>query len=182
MNLKDRESLTILLNQSKEIYQGTSRLVQWTVEDSEHLDDIMNSKEFQKDIGNRIARLTGSRTQTGVVPLLLILKAWQRTKAVYSFSRELVDDISRTDDTSLYISLLERLPFKDMLYFFPEEVFPMFEEEIAGMYVHLERHPGQVWVFFYCINRNRSVISRLLPGVAIEHIILSRSSFCCERL
>ena len=46
--------------------------------------------------------------------------------------------MSQTADSSIYVSLLERLPFKDMLFFFPEEGLPLLNDErILGMYVHI---------------------------------------------
>jgi len=76
--------------------------------------------------------------------------------------------MTRTDDTSLYISLLERLPFKDMLFFFPEGAFPiLLDEEIAGMYIHIERHHELLWVFFNCLNRTYKNGSQVLPGICI---------------
>ncbi|MBR0161934.1 MAG: hypothetical protein IJQ02_11725 [Oscillospiraceae bacterium] len=171
MSQRDRDSLQILLDQTFEIYQGVSRLVQWSAADSEYLDTLMESKEWQKDIDRRIVRATGSRMQAGMIPLFLSLKAWQRTKAVYSFERVFVEDMARTEDTSLYISLLDHLPYRDMLFFFPEEVLPMLEEEIAGLYVHLERQPGQMWMLCNSMNRNRKVPSRVLPGTEIAFLI-----------
>ena len=167
MNQKDRDSLTTLLNQNKEKYQTLSRRIHWTEADSACLDDTPNSKEQREDIAYRILRITGSKEM--VRPLLIPLlayKAWQRTKAVYSFNREFIDAISRTDDTEIITPLLECLPFKDMLFFFPEGVLPTIDdEETAGVYVHVEKHPEHLWINFNFIDRSLKNGHQIYPGI-----------------
>ena len=168
MNQADRDSLTALLNQTRDIFQKISHQIHWSPADSEQLDDLMNSKELQKDINNRIMRISGSRDSTGIVPTLLIYKAWQRSRAVYSFNQELVEDIGQTEDTSLYISLLERLPFRDMLFYYPRGTFPKpRDEETAGVYVHIETHPESLWIIFNHYDRNHNNPDQAFPGVHI---------------
>ncbi len=167
MNLKDRESLTALLNQTKERYQSLSRQIHWTEADSECLDDFVNSRKQETDIANRITRVAGAGFSGNIISSFLAYKAWQRTKAVYSFSQELVDTMSQTEDTKILTSLLERLPFNDMLFFFPEGVLPTIKnEETAGMYVHIEKHPDFLWVFFNYFDRILNS-SQIYPGNAI---------------
>ncbi len=168
MNLKDRDSLTALLKQTKDVFQDISHKIDWSVTDSSYLDDLMNSRELQDDIRSRIMRISSSRALANITPMFLMYKAWQRTKAVYSFSRVFIEDMSQTDDTSLYTSLLDRLPFKDMLFFYPEEAMPFTEnEEIAGIFVHLEDHPEHVWVSLFCLDRISGNDSQVLPGIGI---------------
>ena len=138
MNNNNRESLIALLTQTQNVYQDISRKIRWSAADTEHLDDLMHAKELPKEIGSRLLSASGSRALTEYVPSFLAYKAWQRTKAVYSFKQELVEAMSQTADSSIYVSLLERLPFKDMLFFFPEEGLPLLNDErILGMYVHI---------------------------------------------
>lgn len=168
MNNKDRDALTALIKQTKTIYSSISHQIHWSAADSVYLDDFMHTKELPRDISNRIIKATGSRALTEYVPSFLAYKAWQRTKAVYSFTTELVEALSQTADSSIYISLLERLPFKDMLFFFPEEVLSMPNgEEIAGIYVHLESHPENLWIVFNCLDRTPQSNSQVLPGIGI---------------
>ena len=101
MNRKDKEALTALLKENHEVYQSISRHIHWTAADSACLDDLMNSKEFQKDIVSRMQLAANSRAVAGYLPSFLAFKAWQRTKAVYSFNNKFVDDIAKTADTSL---------------------------------------------------------------------------------
>ena len=96
MNNKDKEALTALLKENHEVYQGISQRIHWTVADSACLDDLMNSKEFQKDIVSRMQHAANSKAVAGYMPSFLAFKAWQRTKAVYSFNNEFVDDIAKT--------------------------------------------------------------------------------------
>lgn len=167
MNTKDKDSLTALLNYTKE-YQSISREIHWTFSDSERLDDLVNSKDLQKDIANRIRRLGQRKSAEFIVPFFLAYKAWQRTKAVYSFNQKLIADLANADDTNIYISLLERLPFKDMLFFFPEGALTKFDnEEIAGVYVHIERHPEFLWILINNLNRNPDNKNQILPGFGI---------------
>ena len=167
MNTKDKDSLTALLNYTKE-YQSISREIHWTFSDSERLDDLANSKDLQKDIANRIKRLGQRKSAEFIVPFFLAYKAWQRTKAVYSFNQKLIADLANADDTNIYISLLERLPFKDMLFFFPEGDLTKFDnEEIAGVYVHIERHPEFLWILINNLNRNPDNKNQILPGFGI---------------
>ena len=64
--------------------------------------------------------------------------------------------MSYTEDTTILISLLERLPFKDMLFFFPEGTLPKIkDEETAGMYVHIESHPDMLWINFNYLDRKQ---------------------------
>ena len=168
MNNKDKEALTALLKENHEVYQGISRRIHWTVADSACLDDLMNSKEFQKDIVSRMQHAANSKAVAGYMPSFLAFKAWQRTKAVYSFNNEFVDDIAKTSDTNLYTSLLDRLPFKDMLFFFPEGTLPTIkDEETAGMYVHVERHPEHLWIIFNFIDRTFNNGTQIYPGIAM---------------
>ena len=129
MNLKDKNDLMALLNKTKDIYQNVSRSIHWSAADSEMLDSLMDSKEWEKTVGRRIQSVDKSLFAIEILPSFLIYKTWQRTKAVYSFRPELVDDLSYTEDTSLHTTLLERLPFKDMLLFFPEGALPKHENE-----------------------------------------------------
>jgi hypothetical protein len=101
MNLKDRDSLTDLLHQMNDRFQALSHEIHWTVEDSECLDNLVNSREQQKDIVSRIIRATGSSAFAMYLPMLLAFKGWQRTKAVYSFDCEFIDAMSHTDDTTV---------------------------------------------------------------------------------
>lgn len=166
MNQKDRDSLTALLNVTKEKYQSLARQIHWSAADSERLDCLMRSQELQKDVSNRIMRATGLRTFTDYIPAFLVYKAWQRTRAVYSFNREFVEDMMQTGDTSLYVSLLEQLPFKDMLFFFSDGTFPKpKDEETAGMYVHIERYPEHLWIIFNYYDRKQENPSQVFPGI-----------------
>ena len=171
MKLNDRDSLTELIHQNNEKYQELSRRIHWTVADSDCLDNLVDSKEQQKDIAGRITRATGSRLPTTYLSLLLAFKAWQRTKAVYSFDREFVEAMSYTEDTTILISLLERLPFRDMLFFFPEGTLPKIKgEETAGMYVHIESHSGFLWINFNYLDRiNKD--SEIYPGISFAFLI-----------
>ena len=121
MNQKEKDTLSTLLNHTKDTNKNISSLVRWSAADSERLDDFMHNKGLPTEIANRLLRATRDRTFTEYVPSFLSYKAWQRTKAVYSFNREFVADMSQTEDSCIYISLLERLPFKDMLFYFPLE-------------------------------------------------------------
>ena len=168
MNKKDKNSLAALLNQTQNIYQNISRLVHWSPADSACLDDFMHSEELPRDIGNRIMRATGSQPLKEWILPFLAFKAWQRTKAVYSFNPDFVEAMSQTADTSIYISLLECLPFKDLLFFFPEEGLPMLnDEEIIGMYVHIESHPENLWIVFNALDRALQNGTQVLPGISI---------------
>ena len=167
MNQKDRDSLTDLLHQINDRFQALSHKIHWTAEDSECLDNLVGSKEQINNITGRITRATGSGAFTMYLPLLLAFKGWQRTKAVYSFDREFVDAMSYTDDTTVLISLLERLPFKDMLFFFPEGTLPKIKgEETAGMYVHIESHPELLWINFNYLDRKQDNGSQIFPGIS----------------
>ena len=167
---KEKDSLSSLLKELKDRFQGLSRQIHWTVADSEVLDDIANSKEQRKDISNRVTRVFGSKLlAANIFPLFLAYKAWHRTKAVYSFNREFVDAMAQTEDTTILLALLERLPFKDMLFFFPEGVLPKIAgEETAGLFVHIEKHPGCIWVFFNYIDRNLDNGAKYYPGIAFS--------------
>ena len=168
MNSLDKNSLTALLKQTQDVFQNISRQIHWTAVDAEHLDNLMLSKEFPTDISNRMIQATGSKALTEYVSSFIVYKAWQRTKTVYFFNQEFVSDMSQTDDASIYISLLEHLPFKDILFFFPEDAFPMFiDEEVSGMYVHIESHPENLWINFNSLNRTHQDSSKILPGFAI---------------
>lgn len=168
MNLKDKNDLMALLNKTKDIYQNISRQIHWSAADSEMLDNLMNSKEWQKSVGQRIQSAAKSPIAIEILPLFLNYKAWQRTKAVYSFHLELIDDLSHTEDTCLRTTLLERLPFKDMLLFFPEGSLPKHEdEELAGVYIHMEKHLEFQWVMFNYIDRIHSKNWDTYPGVGL---------------
>ena len=166
MNPKDRDSLRDLLHKNNDRFQALSHKIHWTVEDSECLDNLVGSKEQINKIASRITRATGSSAFAMYIPLLLAFKGWQRTKAVYSFNREFVDAMSFTDDTTILISLLKRLPFKDMLFFFPEGTLPKIKnEETAGMYVHIESHPKLLWINFNYLDRTKND-SEIYPGIS----------------
>lgn len=163
----NRDSLTDLLHQLNDRFQALSHKIHWTAEDSECLDNLLESQEQIKDITGRITRATGSAAFAMYLPFLLAFKGWQRTKAVYSFNREFVDAMSYTDDTTILISLLERLPFKDMLFFFPDGTLPKIkDEETAGMYVHIESHPDLLWINFNYLERKQDNRSQIYPGVS----------------
>lgn len=163
---KDRESLEALLKQNKEHYQDISRSIHWTAADSAKLDDLMNSTELKNDIRNRITKAAASREFTTLVPSFLIYKAWQRTKAVYSFNKELVADIALTTDTELRTALLEHLPFKDMLFFFSEGTLPKYkDEETTGIFIHIERHPEHLWIVLELYDRKCDNASEIYPGI-----------------
>lgn len=167
MNQKDRDSLTDLLHQINDRLQDLSHKIHWTAEDSECLDNLVGSKEQINNISSRITRATGSDAFAMYLPLLLAFKGWQRTKAVYSFNREFVDAMSYTDDTTVLIFLLERLPFKDMLFFFPAGTLPKIKgEETAGMYVHIENHPDLLWINFNYLDRKQDNGSEIYPGIS----------------
>ena len=167
MNRKDSASLTDLLHQVNDKFQALSHKIHWTADDSECLDDLVSSKEQINDIAGRITRATGSGAFAMYLPLLLAFKCWQRTKAVYSFDREFVDAMSYTDDTTILISLLERLPFKDMLFFVPEGTLPKIkDEETAGMYIHIESHPDLLWIIFNYLDRKQDNGSQIYPGIS----------------
>ena len=166
MNQKDKDSLTALLDQNREVYQGISRNIHWSPSDAEYLDTLASSRSLQEDIAHRIMKISGSRISIELVPIFLVYKAWQRTKAVYSFNREIVNAMSQTDDTSLYVSLLERLPFKDILFFFPNGVLPKTNgEETAGMYIHLEKQPDKLWTIISYIDRKADNSLEVFPGI-----------------
>ena len=166
MNNKDKEALTALLKETHAVYQSISQHIHWTKADSDCLDNLMNSKEFQKDIVRRMQLAANSKAVAGYMPSFLAFKAWQRTKAVYSFNNEFVDDIAKTADTNLFTSLLERLPFKDMLFFFPDGTLPSIKDnETAGIYVHVERHPEQLWIIFDFLTRTNG--AQIYPDVTM---------------
>ena len=168
MKQKEKDSLASLLVHTKEIFKYISGQVHWSSDDEERLDDLMHGRGLLTEIGNRLLRATRSRGLTEYVYSFLTYKAWQRTKAVYSFNREFVEDMSQTEDSCIYTSLLERLPFKDMLFYFPENVLPLVEtEEIAGIYVHVENHPENLWITLSSLNRTIETPSQILPGVVI---------------
>lgn len=168
MNNNNRESLIALLTQTQNVYQDISRKIRWSAADTEHLDDLMHAKELPKEIGRRLLSASGSGALTEYVPSFLAYKAWQRTKAVYSFKQELVEAMSQTADSSIYVSLLERLPFKDMLFFFPEEGLPLLNDErIRGMYVHIESHPENFWIVINTLDHAPQYGSKVLPGVSM---------------
>ena len=168
MNNNNRESLIALLTQTQNVYQDISRKILWSAADTEHLDDLMHAKELPKEIGSRLLSASGSRVLTEYVPSFLAYKAWQRTKAVYSFKQELVEAMSQTADSSIYVSLLERLPFKDMLFFFPEEGLPLLNDErIRGMYVHIESHPENLWIVVNTLDHAPQYGSKVLPGIGM---------------
>lgn len=103
MNNKNRDSLIELLAQTQNDFQYISRKIHWSAADTERLDDLMHSKELPKEIGNRLLAATGSRALMEYVPSFMAYKAWQRTKAVYSFKQELVDAMSQTADSSIFV-------------------------------------------------------------------------------
>ena len=79
--------------------------------------------------------------------------------------------MSYTEDTTLLISLLERLPFRDMLFFFPEGTLPKIKgEETAGMYVHIESHPELLWINFNYLDRVKNN-SMIYPGISFAFAI-----------
>ena len=163
----DRDSLTDLLHQINDRFQALSHKIHWTTEDSECLDNLVGSQEHIKGITARITRATGSGAFAMYWPLLLAFKGWQRTKAVYSFNREFIDAMSYTEDTTILISLLERLPFKDMLFFLPEGTLPKIkDEETAGIYVHIESHPDMLWIYFNYLDRKQDNESQIYPGIS----------------
>ena len=165
MNLKEKNSLTSLLSKTKEMYQMLSKKIHWSAADSELLDNRMHLKDQKRELDNRIINATGSRELIAYLPSFLIYKAWQRTKAVYSFNKEFVEGMMQTGDTSLYISLLDRIPFKDMLFFFPDGTFPKpKDEEIAGIFVHIERHPEGLWAIFDYYDRKQDKSYGISPG------------------
>ena len=169
MHQNEKDSLTALLNQTRDIFQNMSRSIHWSAADSELLDDLANGKDLKADISNRIAKISRSRISDGMVPSFLLYKAWQRTKAVYAFNRELIRDMMQTEDTSLYVSLLERLPFRDMLFYFPEGMFPKLkDEETAGIFVHIEKHPELLCAFFHFYDRKQDDPSQIYPGLISE--------------
>lgn len=175
MKQKDKDSVTALLHQINDRFQDLSHRIHWDAADAECLDCLMSSGAQQKDIANRITRATGAKALTIYLPSFLAYKAWQRTKAVYSFSEELVEDIARTEDTPLYISLLERLPFRDMLFFFPDGVLPKPQnEETAGIYVHIEKHPEHLGVIFNFVDRTYENGPHVYPGITIAFPITNR--------
>ncbi len=168
MNNKNRDSLIALLTETQTVYQDISRKIHWSTVDSEHLDDLMHAKALSKEIGNRLLSATGSRALAEYVPSFLAYKAWQRTKAVYSFNEDLVEAISLTADSRIYVSLLERLPFKDMLFFFPEKGLPLLNDErIVGMYVHIESHPENLWIAINALDNTQQDGPKVLPGIGI---------------
>ena len=172
MNNKDRSSLTDLLHQINDRFQDMSRKIHWTADDSACLDNLIESKEQINNITDKIAKATGTRAFTMFVPSFLAYKGWQRTKAVYSFDREFVNAMSYTDDTTILISLLERLPFKDMLFFFPEGTLPKIKnEETAGMYVHIESHPKMLWINFNYLDRKQENGQQIYPGISFAFSI-----------
>ena len=168
MNNKDKDSLTDLLHQINDRFQPLSHRIHWTSDDSACLDNLVSSKEQINNIAVRINRATGSGALAMYLPLFLAFKGWQRTKAVYSFDREFVDAMSYTEDTTILISLLERLPFRDMLFFFPEGTLPKLkDEETAAMYVHIESHPELLWISFNYLDRRLDTASQIFPGISI---------------
>ncbi len=172
MNQKNKDSLSFLLHQINDRFQALSRQIYWSVDDAAWLDNLMDSRELQEDIVARITRATGSRAMTMYLQTFLAYKAWQRTKAVYSFSRELVEDIVQTEDTPIYLALLERLPFRDMLFFFPEGVLPKIKnEDTAGIYVHIEKRADQLGVIFNFIDRINEDEPQVYPGITTAFVI-----------
>lgn len=167
MNQKERDSLTALLHSVNDRHQALSHMIHWTAADSECLDNLVDSKDQQKDIADRITKATGSRAFTMYLPSFLAYKSWQRTKAVYSFNREFIDTMSQTDDTTILIPLLERLPFRDMLFLFPDGALPTIkDEDTAGIYVHIESHPGLLWTAFNYIDRKNDNGAQIYPGIS----------------
>ena len=164
----NRASLIALLTQTQNVYQDISRRIRWSSADTERLDDLMHAKELPKEIGRRLLSASGSGALTEYAPSFLTYKAWQRTKAVYSFKQELVEAMSQTADSSIYVSLLERLPFKDMLFFFPEEgLLLLNDERILGMYVHIESHPENLWIVINTLDHAPQYGSKVLPGIGV---------------
>lgn len=166
MNLKEKSSLTSLLNETKEKYQMLSKKIHWSAADAELLNNLMHFKDIKSEFDNRIIHATGSRVLIDYAQSFLIYKAWQRTKAVYYFNQEIVEGMMRTGDTSLNISLLDRIPFKDMLFFFPEGTFKKIkDEETAGIFVHIERQPEGLWAIFNYYDRKQEKSSDIFPGI-----------------
>ena len=164
----DKDSLSALLQQIHSVNQNISRQIDWSNDDAEWLDELMNSREWQTNIRNRFLKAAASGISVELMPFYLSYKAWQRTKAVFSFNRELVSDLSQADDATIYTSLLQHLPFRDMMFFFPIGVLPLLNnEEIAGMYIHVESHPDHLWVVFNCLDRNSENDTQIFPGIGI---------------
>jgi len=174
VELKEKNSLISLLNVTKEKYQVLSKMIHWSVEDVELLDNLLHLNDLRSGLEKRIINATGSRALLEYVPLLLVYKAWQRTKAVYSFNQEFVEDMMQTGDTSLYISLLDKIPFKDMLFFFPDGTFPKLkDEETAGIFVHIEKHPEGLWAIFNYYDRKQGKPSEVFPGILFDFPIIN---------
>ncbi len=168
MKQKDKDSLAYLLNVTKDTFLGMSRKLQWSDVDSEILDNFVRSQNSIQEIGNRLLRKTGFAPALDILPAYLIYKAWQRTKVVYSFNRQFVEDMTQTEDSNIYISLIECLPFKDMLFFFPDSIFAKpKDEETAGTYVHIEKHPEALCVLIQNYDRNCNDVSQVFPGVQL---------------
>ncbi len=173
----ERDSLTTLLHQEKERFQDISGKIRWTVADTECLDDLTHGRELFKDVERRIIRAGGAKVLFQTIPALLAYKAWQRTKVVYSFNREFLYEMSQTADTKLYTSLLERLPFRDMLFYFPKGTFPVYQnEDVAGMYVHVEKHPESLWVAVNYITRANERGEKFYPDCNIRFPIADNTS------
>ena len=71
MNQKERDSLTALLHSINDNYQDLSRMIHWTAADSECLDNLVDSKNQQKNIADRIIKATGSRALTMFISTFL---------------------------------------------------------------------------------------------------------------
>ena len=154
MRQKDKDSLTVLLNDIRNHYKDFSRLIRWTETDSERLDDLGNSAELQKDLHRRIIRAGAPKSFIQYTVPFLIYKAWERTKAVYSFNQEFVSAMAQTDDTCLYLDLLNRLPFSDMLFFFPDGLSPKHKDgDTVGIYVHVESQADKIAIIFHYLER-----------------------------
>ncbi len=166
MNDKDKDYLSSILIQYKDRCQDISRKINWKAKDSEQLDELCISSWLTSDVANRIMRHTGSMIMTNIAPTFLSYKAWERTKAVYSFNSDFVNDLAQTSDTNIYISLLERLPFKDMLFYFSEGMFPKIkDEETAGIFIHIEKHVNDLFIRFSFIDRKAEDRSKIYAGI-----------------
>ena len=167
MNQIDKGSLEVWLKELRGRYQVLSHKIHWSDADSACLDNLMNLKEQQRDISSRIARVTAPWAASNIFPSFLAYKAWQRTKAVYCFNRTFFDAVKRTEDTSIRTSLLDTLPFKDMMFYFPEGTLPKINnEETAGMFVHLEKHPEHLWVWLNYFDRTNNKGAEIYPGIS----------------
>lgn len=147
MDRRTEELLNTVIDEESLMCRELASYIRWNAEDEARLDSIYADAKFLAELDER-ARKYNPRadrvTVTSSMLTLIKLKAWQRTKAVYYFTPELMEDLSKTDDAVIYTDLFSRLPYQDLLLFFPENGFNDISytgASLIGAYVHIEKAP-----------------------------------------